>query len=165
MSTTPGGSGVPASPRATGRPGDTSPFALGLLLRRAHQRATSELVEAVRPFGLELRHFAVLIELMQSDPINQRDLGAAVGMDKAMIVRVVDDLERMGLAIRQPVPGDRRVRNVAVTDRGVEVFDAAHVNAADIAAALVAHLPPGDRDTLVDLLARFTDPPGDEPPG
>jgi DNA-binding MarR family transcriptional regulator len=159
MSTAPERPAAPASPRATGRPGDTSPFALGLLLRRAHQRATTELVEAVRPFGLELRHFAVLIELTQSGPLNQRDLGAAIGMDKAMIVRVVDDLERMGLAVRQSVPGDRRVRNVAMTDRGVEVFDAAHVNAVDIAAALVAHLAPGEQEQLVDLLTRFTDPP------
>jgi DNA-binding MarR family transcriptional regulator len=58
------------------------------------------------------------------------------------------------------VPGDRRVRNVAITDRGVEVFDAAHVNAAGIATAMVAHLAPGERDELVDLLTRFTYPPG-----
>jgi DNA-binding MarR family transcriptional regulator len=152
----------PASSRATDRPGDASPFALGLLLRRAHQRASTELVEAIRPLGLELRHFAVLIELTQSGPINQRDLGAAVGMDKAMIVRVADDLERMGLAIRQSVPGDRRVRNVAMTDRGFEVFDAAHVKAAGIATAMVAHLAPGEYVELVDLLTRFTYPPGQD---
>ena len=156
MGTAPERSDFPVPARATDRPGDGSPFALGLLLRRAHQRASAALVEAIRPLGLELRHFAVLIELTQSGPINQRDLGTAVGMDKAMIVRVVDDLERAGLAVRQPVPGDRRVRNVAMTDRGFEVFDAAHVGAADIAAGMVAHLAPGEYDQLVDLLTRFT---------
>ena len=156
---------MPTSPgpatasRATDRPGDASPFALGLLLRRAHQRASSELVAAIRPLGLELRHFAVLIELTQSGPITQRDLGAAIGMDKAMVVRVVDDLERKGLATRQPVAGDRRLRNVAITDAGRDVFDAAHVPAPDIARAMVAHLAPGEYDTLLDLLTRFTYPP------
>ena len=149
------------TPRATDRPGDGSPFALGLLLRRAHQRASTELVEAIRPLGLELRHFAALIELTHTGPINQRDLGAAIGMDKAMVVRVVDDLERMELVVRQQVPGDRRLRNVALTERGREVFDAAHAAAPDIARAMVAHLAPGEYDTLLDLLSRFTYPPAE----
>jgi MarR family transcriptional regulator, lower aerobic nicotinate degradation pathway regulator len=151
--------GSPAASRATDRPGDASPFALGLLLRRAHQRASTALAEAIRPLGLELRHFAVLIELTQSGPINQRDLGAAIGMDKAMVVRVVDDLERMGLAVRQPVAGDRRLRNVAITDRGREAFDAAHVPAPDITQGMVAHLAPDEYEALLDLLTRFTYPP------
>jgi MarR family transcriptional regulator, lower aerobic nicotinate degradation pathway regulator len=151
-----------ATTRATDRPGDGSPFALGLLLRRAHQRASTELVEAIRPLGLELRHFAALIELTQAGPTNQRDLGAAIGMDKAMVVRVVDDLERMGLVVRQPVPGDRRLRNVALTEHGHEVFDAAHAAAPPIAQAMVAHLGPGEYDTLLDLLTRFTYPPAEQ---
>ncbi|MEU5599659.1 hypothetical protein AB0H08_43850, partial [Streptomyces sp. NPDC020298] len=46
--------------RATDRPGDTSPFALALLLRRAHWHAAAVMTEALRPLGVELRHFAVL---------------------------------------------------------------------------------------------------------
>ena len=51
------------SARATDRPGDPSPFALGLLLRRAHWRAAAVMAEALRPLGIELRHFAVLLVL------------------------------------------------------------------------------------------------------
>ncbi|WP_236655310.1 MarR family winged helix-turn-helix transcriptional regulator [Streptacidiphilus carbonis] len=96
------------APRATDRPGDPSPFALGLLLRRAHWRAAAVMGEALRPFGIELRHFAVLIVLANDGPTVQRDLAAATGSDKAGIMRVVDDLERKGLAVRKAVPGDRR---------------------------------------------------------
>jgi DNA-binding MarR family transcriptional regulator len=155
-STTPGG-----TPRATDRPGDASPFGLGLLLRRAHDRAAHALAEALRPLGLELRHFAVMIELHRRGPMNQRDLGHAVGMDKAMIVRVVDDLEKAELAVRKPIPGDRRVREVGITDRGVEVFDRAHDNGRPISEGLTQHLAPGELHQLVDLLARFTYPPPD----
>jgi DNA-binding MarR family transcriptional regulator len=147
-----------SSSRATDRPGDASPFAVGLLLRRAHDHAAGVLVEALRPLGLELRHFAVLIELHRAGATSQRDLGAAIGMDKAMIVRVVDDLERSGLAVRKPVPGDRRVREVEITDRGVEVFDAAHENGAALFEQLRAPLEPGEYDQLMDLLIRFTYP-------
>src|SRR6476646_7993515 len=109
-----------SAPRATDRPGDTSPFALGLLLRRAHWRAGALMGEALRPLGIEVRHFAVLMVLVDRGPTVQRDLAAATGSDKAGIMRVVDDLERRGLAVRRNVPGDRRVRAVEITPEGVE---------------------------------------------
>ncbi|GAA1658620.1 hypothetical protein GCM10009733_065360 [Nonomuraea maheshkhaliensis] len=146
--------------RATDRPGDASPFALGLLLRQAHWRATAVMTEALRPLGIELRHFAVLIVLTDRGPTVQRDLAAATGSDKAGIMRVVDDLERKGLAVRKAVPGDRRVRAVEITPRGVELFDAAHVAAEPMAERLVAGLGPGEAEQLRDLLTRFAYPVG-----
>ncbi|MEU4040050.1 MarR family winged helix-turn-helix transcriptional regulator [Streptomyces collinus] len=152
---------TPAS-HATDRPGDTSPFALGLLLRRAHWRAAAVMGEALRPLGLELRHFAVLIELVNRGPTVQRDLVAATGSDKAGIMRVVDDLERKGLAVRKAVPGDRRVRAVEITPQGLELFDAVHVAAEPLAERLVAELRPGEPQKLRDLLARLAYPADDE---
>jgi MarR family transcriptional regulator, lower aerobic nicotinate degradation pathway regulator len=148
--------------RATDRPGDPSPFALGLLLRRAHRHAAAVMSEALRPLGIELRHFAVLIVLVNRGPTEQRDLVAATGSDKAGIMRVVDDLERKGLAVRKPVPGDRRVRAVEITRKGLELFDAAHEAAEPLAERLVDVLEPGEADQLTDLLTRFTSPSADE---
>ncbi|MER6951942.1 MarR family winged helix-turn-helix transcriptional regulator [Nonomuraea sp. NPDC000554] len=151
-----------AASRATDRPGDTSPFALGLLLRQGHWRAAAVMAEALRPFGIELRHFAVLIVLVNRGPTVQRDLAAATGSDKAGIMRVVDDLERKGLAVRKAVPGDRRVRAVEITPQGVELFDAAHVAAEPLAERLVAELGPGEPEQLRDLLSRLAYPAGGE---
>jgi DNA-binding MarR family transcriptional regulator len=154
---------APASPpiaRASDLPGDASPFALGLLMRRAHDRAAAALVEAIRPFGLELRHFAVLIALNARGPLSQSALVAATGSDKASMVRVVDDLERKGLVVRRPVPGDRRVHAVEMTAQGLETFDAAHQPATQIAGRLTEHLRPGEAGLLLDLLTRFAYPDG-----
>ncbi|GAA4491889.1 hypothetical protein GCM10023191_026580 [Actinoallomurus oryzae] len=147
-----------ATARATDRPGDESPFALGLLLRRAHARAAAVLTEALRPLDLELRHFAVLIVLVNRGPTVQRDLATATGSDKAAIMRVVDDLERRGLAVRKTVPGDRRARAVEITPQGLEIFDRAHVAAEPLAEHLVAELEPGEHERLTDLLTRIADP-------
>ncbi|MEU1518667.1 MarR family winged helix-turn-helix transcriptional regulator [Streptomyces sp. NPDC005811] len=145
-------------PRATDRPGDASPFALGLLLRRAHWRAAAVMEEALRPLGVELRHFAVLIVLVDRGPTVQRDLVAATGSDKAGIMRVVDDLERKGLAVRKAVPGDRRARAVEITPEGLALYDAAHGAAEPLAEHLVAGLKPGEPERLTDLLTRFAYP-------
>ncbi|MGQ4386268.1 MarR family winged helix-turn-helix transcriptional regulator [Streptomyces sp. SAS_270] len=144
--------------RVTDRPGDASPFALGLLLRRAHWRAAAVMEEALRPLGIELRHFAVLIVLVDRGPTLQRDLVAATGSDKAGVMRVVDDLERKGLALRKAVPGDRRARAVEITAEGVELYDAAHVAAEPLAEGLVVGLAPGEPERLTDLLTRFAYP-------
>ncbi|MFG2267347.1 MarR family winged helix-turn-helix transcriptional regulator [Streptomyces sp. NPDC048720] len=144
--------------RVTDRPGDTSPFALGLLLRRAHWRAASLMEEALRPLGIELRHFAVLIVLVDRGPTVQRDLVAATGSDKAGVMRIVDDLERKGLAVRKSVLGDRRARAVEITPQGVKLFDAAHLAANPLAERLVAELSPGESEKLTDLLTRIAYP-------
>jgi DNA-binding MarR family transcriptional regulator len=149
---------TPAASRATGGPVGASPFALGLMLRRAHWHAATVMTEALRPLGIELRHFAVLVVLIDRGPTVQRDLVAATGSDKAGIMRVVDDLEIRGLAVRKTVPGDRRVRAVEITPQGVELFDAAHVAAEPLAERLVAELRPGEPEHLMDLLTRFAHP-------
>jgi DNA-binding MarR family transcriptional regulator len=142
--------------RATDRPGDPSPFALGLLLRRAHGRAAAVMSEALRPLGIEMRHFAVLLVLVNRGPTEQRHLVEATGSDKAGIMRVVDDLERKGLAVRKSVPGDRRVRAVEITPKGLELFDAAHGAAGPHADRLVSGLEPGEAEQLKELLTRLT---------
>jgi MarR family transcriptional regulator, lower aerobic nicotinate degradation pathway regulator len=144
--------------RATDRPGDLSPFRLGLLLRRAHDRAASALTAAVRPQGIGLRHFAVLIELANHSPRTQKELNELTGLDKATIVRVVDDLEKCGYAVRRPVVGDRRLRAVELTEAGLKAFDEAHIPAHVIAEDLNSHMMPGEEEQLVDLLTRYTYP-------
>lgn len=71
-------------------------------------------------------------------------------------MRVVDDLERKGLAVRKAVPGDRRVRAVEITRKGLELFDSAHVIAEPLAERLVSVMGPGEVKHLEDLLTRFT---------
>jgi DNA-binding MarR family transcriptional regulator len=125
-------------------------------LRKAHWRAAAVMSEALRPLGIELRHFAVLLVLVNRGPTLQRDLVEATGSDKAGIMRVVDDLERMGLATRKPVPGDRRVRAVEITQKGLELFDAAHIAAEPLAERLASGLSSGEHKQLTELLTRLT---------
>jgi MarR family transcriptional regulator, lower aerobic nicotinate degradation pathway regulator len=151
------------APRATlptretpDQPQEGSPFALGLLLRRAHERVATATDEALAPFGIERRHLMVLMRLHAAGPLTQRDLVEQTGHDKASIVRIVDDLERLGLASRELVPGDRRLRAVTMTDLGRDVFDRAHDAARPVAAAATGALSDADRQQLERLLRVMT---------
>ena len=135
-------------------------FGLGLTLRRAHLRAAAAFAEALAPLGIQLRHFAVLVELSEESPLRQSDLARRTDNDKVSMMRIVDHMENAGLVVRRAQPGDRRVRAVEMTEDGRRMYDAAHRAAQDVSADLLEHLPPRERDRFTDLLARFTAPPG-----
>jgi DNA-binding MarR family transcriptional regulator len=133
-------------------PQDGSPFTIGLLLRRAHDHVAGAMDKALAPFGFERRHLMVLMRLHTFGPLSQRDLVTQTDHDKASIVRIVDDLERLGLASRELVPGDRRLRAVTMTEHGRDVFVQAHEAAEPAAAAATAALSPAQARQLQDLL-------------
>ena len=87
--------------------------------------SATAMAEALRPFGVELRHFAVLLVVVERGPTERRDLVEATGFDEAGIMRVVDDLERQGLAVREADPG---LAGAGHKDHqeGIGLFDAAH---------------------------------------
>ena len=142
----------------TGMPrnGPTS-YGIGFLLRGAHQRAAAAFSTALAPLGIEGRHFAVLNQL-DRQPHSQRQLVDLIGSDKASMVRLVDDLEAKGLVRRDPAPGDRRVRAVTLTEHGTTVLSQARETARDVAAGLLTHMKPDDREDLTRLLGEFLRP-------
>ena len=133
-------------------PQEGSPFALGLLLRRAHDRVAAAIDKTLVPFGFERRHLVVLMRLQAAGPLSQRDLVAQTDNDKASIVRIVDDLERLGLASRELVPGDRRLRSVTMTDHGRDVYAQARRAAEPASAAATAALTASQLRELQQLL-------------
>jgi DNA-binding MarR family transcriptional regulator len=140
---------------AASEPDELPPYAVGQLLRRAHTRAARAFGEALAPLGIEGRHFGVLAVLADHGPRTQRDLVERVGSDRVSMMRIVDDLETRELAVRRPVPGDRRLRAVELTDQGREVFHSAESVARETSQALLAHLDTSERTALTGLLARF----------
>ncbi|RKS79916.1 DNA-binding MarR family transcriptional regulator [Motilibacter peucedani] len=135
---------------------DVSPFAMGLLLRQAHEQVAEAMDEVLRPFGIERRHLMVLMRLDADGPLSQRDLVVLTRHDKASMVRIVDDLERLGLASREAVVGDRRLRAVTLTDEGRRVFADAHRAATPAADSALQPLTAGEIAQLRGLLRRLT---------
>ncbi|MFG1606618.1 MarR family winged helix-turn-helix transcriptional regulator [Actinoplanes sp. NPDC049265] len=113
--------------------------------------------QALTPFGFERRHLLILMHLQADGSLNQRDLVARTGHDKASIVRIVDDLERLELASRELVPGDRRLRAVTLTEHGRDVLDRALDAAKPAGAAATARLSPEQTRQLQQLLRAMID--------
>jgi len=124
------------------------------LLSRASQTLTTELTAALAEAGLSPRAHCVLSTAMNGE-YTQTALAQAVGLDKTTMVVTIDELEAAGLAERRPAEGDRRARIVGVTEAGRRKVAQAEDIVARIQAEVLASLPAGERDLLVDALARL----------
>lgn len=121
----------------------------------AHRYARAATNEALREFGIELRHLGVLNMLAQDGPMNQRALVDRLQLDKSSMVYVIDELERQGLAERRRDPRDRRSYQVSITDAGRERVTAAAAATAVVMDRLCEPLSGQERRQLSDLLGRF----------
>jgi DNA-binding MarR family transcriptional regulator len=135
--------------------GDAVGPEIGRLLALAHKRAARAFAEALEPLGLDGRLFGVMTALARKGPMTQARLIVELNSDKSTMLRTVDDLERHGLAERQPVPGDRRARIVALTPAGHERLVAGTEVAQRVAADLFSGMTTAEQTTLRDLLDRL----------
>jgi DNA-binding MarR family transcriptional regulator len=114
--------------------------ALGRIVRSLRQEAPSS---EVGPGGL-----SVLVTLDQQGPQRIGALAEAVAVTAPSMTRIVDALERGGLAVRQPDPADGRCQVVAMTAAGRALLTSG--KAAKLAALRrrLTELPAEDRQRL-----------------
>src|SRR3984893_7468549 len=82
---------------------------VGFLLRRAYQRASSNLIDRIGPHDLTAAQFATLARLYERGPLSQNLLGRLVAMEPANIRDVVLRLKKRRLVLTRRDPGDGRL--------------------------------------------------------
>ncbi|MDX6287162.1 MAG: hypothetical protein QOG53_2647 [Frankiales bacterium] len=83
----------------------------------AYRRAAGPAVANV-PAGL--RGYLVLAAASSGCANNQLEVARHLGVDRSVMVGILDDLEDAGLVARKPNPTDRRERTIAVTPAGTK---------------------------------------------
>jgi DNA-binding MarR family transcriptional regulator len=109
-------------------------------------------------FGLNRGEVGALSALRIAGPPHQLSptrLGRGLMLSSAGITSRIDRLERRGLVRRLPDPDDRRGVIIELTDRGIEVVDAAVQAVAASDRDLVEHLDPDEVRTLEELLRKL----------
>src|SRR6476661_1853160 len=109
-------------------------------------------------YGISFGEYLVLAALRRAGPpyrMNPTSLFNAVILSSGAMTNRLDRLEAMGLVERQPDPTDRRGRLVALTDRGLELVDAAVSDHLENEERLLGALDPGERDQLAGLLRKL----------
>jgi DNA-binding MarR family transcriptional regulator len=133
-----------------------------LALAYSGQIANMRIKKALAMHGLKHGHGHVLLLLSDEGATSQQALGEALGVDPSMLVAVLNDLERDGLAERRRDPADRRRHIVEISAHGKSLVADVHRVIAAVEAELFADLDAAEITTLQGLLARVKASADDE---
>jgi DNA-binding MarR family transcriptional regulator len=126
-------------------------------LLRVHAAVVPALERRLADAGLPLPWYDVLLELNSAPGrrLTMSDLGNRAVLSRERVSRVVTELERAGLARREPNPDDGRSSFAAITARGrARLRAAAPVYLSGIEELFAAHLRPGEGPALTHALER-----------
>ncbi|MFI1586273.1 MarR family winged helix-turn-helix transcriptional regulator [Embleya sp. NPDC020630] len=107
---------------------------------------------------LDLPPAQALVLTKLTPPAPMRQLAEWLSCEPSNVTGIVDGLERRGLVIRAPAPGDRRVKHVVLTGAGQEKLAELHARTHAFTKTFFA-MPATDQHILRDLLARILDGP------
>jgi DNA-binding MarR family transcriptional regulator len=107
--------------------------------------------EVSAELGITQPGLRALLAIDPHEPQSMRELATAMNCDPSYITAMIDDLERAGLAVREPSPADRRVKTVVLTPRGITALQTARDGLLSPPAQL-AQLSAADQQQLARLL-------------
>jgi DNA-binding MarR family transcriptional regulator len=117
-----------------------------------------QLLAVAQEFGLAPQQAFALQRLQPDEPMKLSDLASALHCDNSSVTGIADRLEKAGLAERQAHPTDRRVKTLALTERG-KVIRQLYKDRIGKAPVGVERLSDTDAAILVEILSRATGDP------
>jgi DNA-binding MarR family transcriptional regulator len=90
----------------------------GYLMAFIAEHATERFERELGADGIRTRHATVLVVIDAEGPMSQSALCRRLRIDKSPMVGVIDDLEALGLAVREQAAHDRRAHAIRLTDAG-----------------------------------------------
>ena len=101
-----------------------SEITLGMLIGQVHRLSTKRFVKNSHTHGLEisLDQWLVLGPIWKNNGISQKDISEYCGKDKTSVTKIIDTLEKKNLVVRVTDQLDHRVKRVALSNKGKELF-------------------------------------------
>lgn len=124
------------------------------LIARVRALGSMNARNALQPYGLRVRAYAVLSLACGSVSPTQRDIAEFLQLDPSQVVSEIDSLESAGLVRRAQSPRDRRVNIVEATETGVSTYALTREALARAREVSLKNLTPDERESLARLLLK-----------
>ena len=131
---------------------------LGYRVNRAARVMAQQLADELRPAGVGIGQWAVLMFLWARDGMSQAELSRVVAIEPPTMVRTIDRMVRDGLVERRPDSTDARISRILLTDRGRGMRDELIPKAVAVNDRMLARLSASEGRTLLRLLAKLGQP-------
>ncbi|CAH1652446.1 MarR family transcriptional regulator [Hyphomicrobiales bacterium] len=90
-------------------------------LLKVRQKLINSFKEELRHQGVTLARARALLALSKEGDLTQTSVAAYLEIEGPSAVRLIDELEKSGLVLRQQDANDRRIKNLILTDEGKEM--------------------------------------------
>lgn len=127
----------------------------GYLVNRLARSMAGQLAERMRPAGIGIGQWAVLLFLWARDGLSQAELARVVAIEPPTMVRTIDRMVRDGLVTRVADAADGRISRIHLTDRGRALRDELVPMAMAVNEATLARLTERERATFQRLLSKL----------
>ncbi len=128
----------------------------GYLLSYVEQMAHIHVDERLKPLHIDVRQFGVMILIAETEHRSQIAISENMGLDRTHVVRLVDELERLGYVARDVEPADRRYYRLALTEKGVKAYEQAKAWTASAQDEIYATFSADERATFHRLLLKLS---------
>lgn len=128
---------------------------LGYLVRRAQLWIFQDFIRTLATVDVRPAQYSVLVVIGANPGLPQIALAQALGIERARLVRLLDELQHRGLIERQSSASDRRSHALHLTKAGRRLLVKLKALAAEHEAHLAEKLGPERHGELVRHLASF----------
>ncbi|WP_447726587.1 MarR family winged helix-turn-helix transcriptional regulator [Sphingomonas koreensis] len=128
---------------------------MGYHLRRASGAFAADFSEAVAGLGMRQVLIGVLAIIDANPGINQGAIGVRLGIQRANMVALINELVERGLVRRDVASDDRRAFSLTITAAGDAAFAEALERIRRHEARMLANFSDAERAMLIELLARI----------
>lgn len=129
---------------------------LGMALTTVGRAYWGRLAAALTDLPHGPRGYQVLLTVVSGEQQSQLALAACVGVDRSVMVYLVDDLVAAGLVERRPNPTDRRQRQIVPTEHGLAVVEDLRRKVRAVEDDLLRALAPAEREVFREMITRVS---------
>jgi DNA-binding MarR family transcriptional regulator len=115
----------------------------------------ADLLPVLTPLGLRPALVAMLSVIRANPGIIQMGLGTQLGIQRANLVPLINELTGRKLIVRRADPRDRRALTLHLTREGEALLDEAATLIADHEERMLAKLGTAERHKLIELLEKI----------
>ncbi|MBC3796177.1 MarR family winged helix-turn-helix transcriptional regulator [Acetobacterium tundrae] len=128
---------------------------IGMSINYVNRKIQRYLSANLKKYNITTEQWSVLLQILENDGINQKQLAKKANKDQTTLVRILDILERKELAIRKKSPDDRRFYLIYGTQEGRKLKEEIYPFVEGLFQNIIKGISQDQLDLFIDTLNKI----------